>query len=74
MSARKKANEASRRERRALTDEFKRQAVQLMHERRAQGVTVTQVGRELNVRPDPAARVGETIGRRRGRACGGRDR
>jgi transposase len=53
MKSRKQRNEAPRRERRAFTEEFKRQAVQLMHERRAQGVTVTQVGRELDVRPDP---------------------
>ena len=48
----KPRNESPRRERRAFTEEFKRQAVQLMHERRAQGVTVTQIGRELEVRPD----------------------
>lgn len=52
MKSRKQRNEAPRRERRAFTEEFKRQAVQLMHERRAQGVTVAQVGRELDVRPD----------------------
>jgi transposase len=52
MKSRKQRNEAPRRERRAFTEEFKRQAVQLMHERRAQGGTVTQVGRELDVRPD----------------------
>ena len=48
----KQRHDPPRRERRAFSDEFKRQAVQLMHERRAQGVTVTQVGRELDVRPD----------------------
>lgn len=52
MKSRKQRNEASRRERRAFTEAFKRQAVQLMHERRAQGGTVTQIGRELDVRPD----------------------
>jgi transposase len=52
MKSRKKEPEAPRRERRAFTAEFKRQAVQLLHERRAQGGTVTQVGRELDVRPD----------------------
>jgi len=45
-------NETPRRERRAFTDEFKREAVRLLHERRARGTTVTQVGRELDVRPD----------------------
>ena len=55
MTSRRKPNEKSsapRRERRAFSEEFKREAVQLLHERRAAGVTVTQVGRELDVRPD----------------------
>jgi transposase len=41
-----------RRERRAFTEEFKREAVRLLHERRAAGVTVAQIGRELDIRPD----------------------
>ena len=53
MKSRKHRDDSPRRERRAFTDEFKRQAVQLMHERRAVGVSVTQIGRELEVRPDP---------------------
>ena len=40
----------TRRERRAFSDEFKREAVQLMHDRRKHGGTVAQVGRELDVR------------------------
>ena len=48
----KQQKDSPRRERRAFTEEFKRQAVQLLHERRAAGVPVTQVGRELDVRPD----------------------
>jgi transposase-like protein len=55
MRARKnraKGGDSSRRERRAFTEEFKQEAVRLMHERRAKGATVTQVGRELDVRPD----------------------
>jgi transposase-like protein len=48
----KASNEALRRERRAFTDAYKREAVRLLHERRANGGTVTQVGRELEVRPD----------------------
>lgn len=57
MTARRKhskgeASRTSRRERRAFTDEFKREAVRLLHERRAGGVSVTQVGRELDIRPD----------------------
>ncbi|GMV11355.1 MAG: hypothetical protein AMXMBFR55_30890 [Gemmatimonadota bacterium] len=56
MAARRKQTAGDqrtpRRERRAFTEEFKREAVRLLHERRAAGVTVTQLGRELDVRPD----------------------
>ena len=52
MTKRKQRSDSSRRERRAFTDEFKQEAVRLMHERRATGWTLTQVGRELDVRPD----------------------
>lgn len=41
-----------RRERRGFTAEFKAEAVRLLAERRAAGATATQVGRELDVRPD----------------------
>jgi transposase len=50
MKSNKKA--AGRRERRAFSAEFKAEAVRLVAERRALGVTLTQVGRELDVRPD----------------------
>lgn len=57
MAARRKHTEAEqtrtpRRERRAFTEEFKREAVRLLHERPALGMSVTQIGRELEVRPD----------------------
>jgi transposase-like protein len=48
----KRGNDTLRRERRAFTEEFKREVVCLMHERRANGTTVTRVGRKLDVRPD----------------------
>lgn len=51
MTTRKKEGN-SRRERRAFTDEFKQEAVRLMHDRRAKGWKVAQVARELEVRPD----------------------
>jgi transposase len=51
MKPNKKAA-VGRRERRAFTAEFKAEAVALVAERRAQGVTLAQVGRELDVRPD----------------------
>jgi len=40
------------RKRRAFSDEFKQQAVRRVRERTAIGVTLTQIGRELGVRPD----------------------
>ena len=43
---------SGKRERRFFSAEFKAQAVRLMEERRAHGVSVAQVGRELDVRPD----------------------
>jgi transposase len=52
MKSRKGNNTTPRRERRAFTDEYKREAVRLMHDRQAQGVTVAQVGRELDLKPD----------------------
>ena len=44
--------EDSRRARRAFSAEFKVEAVGLMRERQALGVSVAQIGRELDVRPD----------------------
>src|SRR5437879_13876741 len=38
--------------RRSFSWEFKREAVRLMKERREQGVNLSQIGRELGVRPD----------------------
>lgn len=38
--------------RRKFSAEFKHEAVRRMAERRAQGVTVKQIGRELDVRPE----------------------
>lgn len=42
----------SRQMRRAFTPEFKREAVRLWEERRAAGLPLTQVARELGVRPN----------------------
>ncbi len=74
MKARKESNTTPRRERRAFTHEFKREAVRLMHERQVQGVAVAQIGRDLDVEPDllrgwarrlAAREGGLTAGRRR---------
>ena len=51
--ARKEDRRSSpKRERRAFTDEFRQEAVRLVHDRRSAGDTLTQVARELDVRPD----------------------
>ena len=49
MKSKRKAGPAGRRE---FSEEFKAEAVRLAAERRAAGGTLTQVGRELDVRPD----------------------
>jgi transposase len=46
------SKKVARRERREFSAEFKAEAVRLMVERRAMGVTLAQIGRELDVRPD----------------------
>ena len=48
----KSNRKAARRERRAFSAEFKAEAVRLVAARRAEGATLAQVGRELDVRPD----------------------
>ena len=52
MKSNRKLGPAGRRERRAFSAEFKAEAVRLVAERRAAGVSVAQLGRELDVRPD----------------------
>jgi transposase len=61
MKSRGQSKDTPRRERRAFTEEFKRQAVQLLHERRAAGVSVTQIGRELDVKPDQLREWGRKL-------------
>jgi len=60
------AGSAGRRERREFSDEFKGEAVRLAAARRATGGTLTQVGRELDVRPDQL----RAWSRRQGHASG----
>src|SRR5438045_3077601 len=50
---------------RAWTAEFKQEAVRLMQTRRAAGVSVAQVGRELDVRPDQLRRWAHELNGRR---------
>src|SRR5262245_59243245 len=42
----------SRRERRTFSDQFKREAMRLVEERRARGVSLEQIGRELDIHPN----------------------
>src|SRR5690606_22100311 len=48
----RKASSAGGRERRAFSVEFKTEAVRMMTERRASGVSLAQIARELDVRPE----------------------
>lgn len=61
MSQSRKGN--SKRERRFFSAEYKAQAVRLVAERRAQGVSLAQVGRELDVRPDLLRRWADELTR-----------
>ena len=65
MKSNRKAGSAGRRERRAFSAEFKAEAVRLVAERRAKGIPLTQVGRELDVRPDVLRRWTQEAGRER---------
>lgn len=49
MSKRRKPGSAKPRERRSFTDEFKQEAVRRLHERRAEGGTLADVARELDL-------------------------
>jgi transposase len=52
MKRNKKTDALGRRERRAFTAEFKAEAVRAVLERRAEGATLAQISRELDVRPE----------------------
>jgi transposase len=63
-----KANKGSGgRERRAFSAEFKVEAVRLMRERRKLGVSLAQIGREVDVRPDVLRRWAQQLEERAGR-------
>ncbi len=57
---------SEKRARRAFSAEFKVEAVRLMSERRAQGVSLAQVGRELDVRPDLLRKWARQVAERAG--------
>lgn len=49
MSKARKTGRKPMRERRSFSDEFKREAVRRLHERRAEGGTLAEVARELDM-------------------------
>lgn len=65
-----KAEGSGKRARRAFSAEFKVEAVRLLRERRALGVSLAQIGRELEVRPDVLRRWARQVEDRAGRAAG----
>ena len=56
----------AKRERRAFSPEFKVEAVRLLRERKALGVSVAQIGRELALRPDMLRRWARQVDGRPG--------
>ena len=66
MTSKQKTRAAARGERRVFSPEFKAEAVALLAERRALGVSTAQVGRELEVRAEQlrawAREQGQTAG------------
>ena len=71
MKSNRKAGAAGPRERRAFSAEFKAEAVRLVAERRAEGATLAQVGRELDVRPDQLRAWARQQRQERGANAGG---
>jgi len=64
-----KANKGSgKRARRAFSAEFKVEAVRLLRERQQLGVSLAQIGRELDVGPDVLRRWARQVEDRAGRA------
>ena len=61
-----------KRTRRIFSAEFKQEAVQRMAERRAQGVSVQQIGRDLDVRPEMVRVWARQLAAQGGGAAGGR--
>jgi transposase len=64
--SRSKSNDTTRRERRKFTAEFKQEAVRLMYERRAQGVTMSEIARDFELRPEQLREWANQFGERPG--------
>ena len=61
-----KKKEPTRRERRKFPAEFKQEAVRLMYERRAQGVTMSEIARDMELRPEQLREWANQLGGRPG--------
>jgi transposase-like protein len=64
--SRNKSKDSTRRERRKFSAEFKQEAVRLMYERRAQGVTMSEIAREFELRPEQLREWANQLGERPG--------
>ena len=66
MKSRKDSSTTPRRERRAFTDEFRREAVRLLHERQARGGSLAQLARELELKPEQLREWARRLAARQG--------
>src|SRR6266567_2637201 len=64
--SRSKVNDSATRERRKFTAEFKQEAVRLMYERRAAGVSMNQIALDLELRPEQLREWARQLGGRPG--------
>ncbi len=64
--SRSKVNDITRRERRKFAAEFKQEAVRLMYERRAGGVSMNQIAKDLDLRPEQLREWANQMGGRPG--------
>jgi transposase len=64
--SRSRVTDSAKRERRRFTAEFKQEAVRLMYERRAAGVSVNQIALELELRPEQLREWARQLGGRPG--------
>jgi transposase len=64
--SRSNGKESHRRERRQFSPEFKQEAVRLMDERRSAGVQLSQIARDLDLRPEQLRQWGQQLRDRNG--------
>ena len=66
MTRSRSSGKELKRERRVFSPEFKQEAVRLMYERRAAGVKLSQIARDLEVRPELLRQWAQQIRERTG--------